>query len=391
MEISKIDVWSLLLIMGAAQGLILLFVLLISKRGNRKANLFLSILLFILILNIIEYLSISSGVYNYFPHLYGLKISIWYLIGPLIFYYTKLLITKNYKFKKIYLLHLIPFFIFLVFSFDIFLLEKSQKIFMINLLKADRAYFPNLVNQDLLVSLQSLHLFSYLLATIYLIKKYRKSILDNFSNIERINLFWLKTLIIDFIIILVVYMIVYLLIPNTSNVDYFSFEKLFLLTISSLLTLTSIFSLNQPEIYLGDLSENIGLSFKSKVNKKYEKSVLTKELSEKILNKIIKYMKEDKPFLEDDFSLNKLSDKISTIPNYVSQVINESLNLNFFDFVNGYRIVEAKKLITNNSENKFTFLQIAYEVGYNSKSAFNRAFKKHTKLTPTKFKNQLVA
>jgi len=68
----------------------------------------------------------------------------------------------------------------------------------------------------------------------------------------------------------------------------------------------------------------------------------------------------------------------------LSQIINESKNINFYDYVNSYRISEAKDLLSSNCDK--TILEILYEVGFNSKSAFNTAFKKFTSVTPSKYK-----
>ena len=74
-------------------------------------------------------------------------------------------------------------------------------------------------------------------------------------------------------------------------------------------------------------------------------------------------------------------------PRWLSQIINEELNKNFYDLVNYYRIEEAKKLLVSVNGER-TILDIAYDVGFNTKSSFNRAFKKQTRMTPSQFKQK---
>ena len=71
----------------------------------------------------------------------------------------------------------------------------------------------------------------------------------------------------------------------------------------------------------------------------------------------------------------------------LSVLINHHLNQHFFDFINEYRIQKAMQILKNPSKKKLTILEILYEVGFNSKSSFNTAFKKHTNQTPTEFRN----
>jgi AraC-like DNA-binding protein len=99
-------------------------------------------------------------------------------------------------------------------------------------------------------------------------------------------------------------------------------------------------------------------------------------------------MKMGKPYLHPDLTLHKLS-KMVVIPyHYLSQIINNKLNKIFFDFINEYRVEEAVKKLTDPTERKKSIHQIANEVGFHSQSAFNRAFKKCTKKTPSDFINQ---
>jgi len=89
----------------------------------------------------------------------------------------------------------------------------------------------------------------------------------------------------------------------------------------------------------------------------------------------------------DNLTLFSLAEMSRITPNYLSQVINLLEGKNFFDFINYYRVEEVKRVINSNQLNQFTLLGIAFECGFNSKAAFNRAFKKFTGITPSEFKN----
>jgi AraC-like DNA-binding protein len=120
--------------------------------------------------------------------------------------------------------------------------------------------------------------------------------------------------------------------------------------------------------------------------KKYEKSRISPEQAEKYLKKLLHFMETEKPYLDPNISLHGLSENLMIPDHYMSQIINTKLKLNFYDFINNYRIEEAKRIFTNSKQEHLTVLEVAYEVGFNSKSAFNRAFKKTTHVTPSEFK-----
>jgi AraC-like DNA-binding protein len=118
---------------------------------------------------------------------------------------------------------------------------------------------------------------------------------------------------------------------------------------------------------------------------------LSEAQKKKYKNKLIQYMETQKPYLDSSLSLNDLSKKISIHHHHLSQILNTYLNQNFFDFINSYRIQESKKLLSENGRNKMTILQVLHETGFNSKSVFNTAFKKHTGMTPTQFRNSQIS
>lgn len=97
------------------------------------------------------------------------------------------------------------------------------------------------------------------------------------------------------------------------------------------------------------------------------------------------YLRKNRTFTNPNLSLNELAQKLKMQPHLLSKVINDGFNKNFFDFINSYRIEEFKKLAKDKRYKHHTFVSLAFEVGFNSKTAFNRSFKKMTNQTPREY------
>ena len=118
---------------------------------------------------------------------------------------------------------------------------------------------------------------------------------------------------------------------------------------------------------------------------KYGRSGLDPERSRQYAERLTGYMAAEKPFTEPELSLDDLAGRLSLSPNQLSQVINEQLGKNFWDFVNEYRIREVEAQFRRGVHQKQTLLAIALDAGFNSKASFNRAFKKFTGQTPSEY------
>ena len=118
------------------------------------------------------------------------------------------------------------------------------------------------------------------------------------------------------------------------------------------------------------------------------KSTLDLENARLYASKLKDFMNTEKPHLTPSLTINHLSEKLSIHPKHLSQVVNEKFRQNFFDFINSYRVEEAKKFLSRRSRNNLNITQILFEVGFNSKAAFNRAFIKHVGMSPREFKRQ---
>ncbi len=117
---------------------------------------------------------------------------------------------------------------------------------------------------------------------------------------------------------------------------------------------------------------------------KYQSRILNEELKEDYIQRLDKAMFTDKMYLDPLLTLERLSKSLRIPRNYLSQLINEHFALNFNEMINQFRINDAKEIM-NSKKQHLTIIDIAYQVGFNSKSTFNTAFKRYTGKTPSTF------
>ena len=131
---------------------------------------------------------------------------------------------------------------------------------------------------------------------------------------------------------------------------------------------------------------------RSEPRPKYEYSSLTSDDISEYKEKLLTYLERDKPYSDNELKVQNLAERLGIASYQLSQVINTELQRNFYDLINSYRIEEAQRRLADPGNQHLTILAIAYDVGFNSKSAFNTAFKKYTNMTPSQYKNsQLTA
>jgi AraC-like DNA-binding protein len=121
--------------------------------------------------------------------------------------------------------------------------------------------------------------------------------------------------------------------------------------------------------------------------RKYAKSGLSEAEAARIHAELKKLMATRKLYTEPELTLSDLSTHLDIPPNYLSQILNEREGKNFYDYINTLRIEEFKRLVSLPENKKFTILSLAFECGFNSKSSFNRYFKKVTGLPPSEYMN----
>lgn len=123
-----------------------------------------------------------------------------------------------------------------------------------------------------------------------------------------------------------------------------------------------------------------------KAARKYAKSGLDAAQIDSYTRKLTVLMEGEKVYLESDLSLLGLARRVGCSVNHLSQAVNAGFGLGFFDFLNSYRVAEAKAILSESSPQPPAILDVSFAVGFNSNSAFYNAFKKATGQTPAQFR-----
>ncbi len=309
--------------------------------------------------------------------------------GPLMYLYAKYLISENPRFYWRNLLHFIPFLAFFVLTF---VYRKVDVTSLANYFRHDE-YLPLRLTYGLCFFI-SISVYSGL--TFHLIKKHQHKIRDLYSySSERITLNWLKGVSISFSVIYLAMFIAgaFNIISGENSPDplLFSYIGLTLFAFAF-----SIYGYKQQEIYRhygiapGVQNGNGRSNGNDNGNGgKYKRSGLKEAEAQKYLKQLLKLMDEEKPYLDGELSILDLTDRMKIPRHYLTQILNEKLNKNFYTFVNEYRVKEVIRMMKDPKYKYFTLLALALEAGFNSKSSFNNIFKNYTGYTPSEYREKL--
>lgn len=223
------------------------------------------------------------------------------------------------------------------------------------------------------------------------ITDYQKNLFLYTSNIDAINLKWLQKVVVCVLIITGLWLIDIVFKLAKTNVFFDHFASLIYL---GGIFFIAYFSLKQKEIFqLNKLEkEEIDVIIIETSNLEVnQKKLISDAYLQEMKYSLIQVMENKKPFLDPELSLFKLSSQLDISSHLLSYIINKGCDENFYQFINGYRIEEAKKMIQDPNMQHLSLIGIAFEVGFNSKTVFNTTFKKRTNQTPSEFKKANLA
>lgn len=224
---------------------------------------------------------------------------------------------------------------------------------------------------------------AYWIACYYRLNRHQRNIRLINSSIKPINLSWLR-----FLLLVIVGMIILWFNQLFFHIVVLSVFLPFGCVIA--LLLISYFLLAQKEIYPFDDKElkEINTIIQNDTKPVESKARFAGEQVKVLKSRIVALMEDEKVYLDNELSLPQLAKMMNISTHDLSYLLNHGFNKNFFQFVNAYRVQEAKRLMLSDKYKHLNILGIAYSSGFNSKTTFNISFKKETDLSPTQFLQQ---
>ena len=342
---------------------LLIEILLLSKKNKSGSDKILTVWMFVILLHLfLFYLHYTEKAYAY-PFMLGVGFPLPLLHGVLLYLYVASLTDQLPERRWILGLHFAPALAAFAYLTPFFILPAERKIEIFASRGADYQVF----NTVLLAAIMASGIF-YISWSALLLKRHAVNIRDRFSDIEKIHLQWLRIL-------------TYGLGGIWGLVVFLAGDALIYAAVVLFIFLIGFFGVRQTDIFSLERSISAG----SETKPKYQKSGLSDEASNELHRRLIDLMKRELLYKKSDLSIDDLGSRLGVHPNYLSQVINQREKKNFYDFVNGYRIDEFKRLVGSQQNLQFTLLSLAHDCGFSSKTSFNRYFRKSTGETPSAY------
>lgn len=377
-------------LIGSVQAL---FYLALFQSKPKKTLSDFILMLFTLLLGAIffdQYLR-NTNFYQLHPQYWGITYCFPILTAPLLYFYVVLITQPEQKFKPWFWLLTLPFFVFLTYYLATYYFLPTDRKNEYFHLATTKPWTMIYAGEFFLVLSGPV----YSVLGLFRLKRHIKNIEGNFSYKAGINLSWLKIILIAIVVVNVIGVLlnifsdIYpLLTYQTSDnlmhslnvlliffIGYYGFKQ----------TLIYPSVKEKPDLIHKEQFDETQLIGNSETSPKYIKSGLQKNEVDIYYSSLIQLMDSEKLFLDSRLSIKTVADKLGMSVNHLSQVINQQSGKNFFKFINEYRVEEAKKLLLDQSNKKYTILAIAYDCGFNSKSSFNTIFKQYTGKTPSDF------
>ncbi len=362
----------------------------------------------------------SVNAYKVIVYVYPLILPVILLFIPVFYLYMLSITTPGFKFSKSETYHFIPAALIALLNIPYLFASADEKA---NFVTQGNGMLNNAMFEYLIAiymvgifGIFTFQLIVYSIKAFALYKKYKTYIENRFSYTENINIDWILLLLICFVVFFVFNDILYLV---GFRQNYFT-QVIYNVAMLSITFYVGYRGLLQKEITENNSSNRPAYNSYNPNNdiitpvhqldsdyneansteeptagskpqkeerfKKYSGSTLSEDQKISLISKLEHLVQVEKIFINEKLSIEDIAIKLDTNSKYISQVINETFNKNFYNYINSYRIEEAKLMLRSELSDKYSILGIAQSVGFVSKSPFNVAFKRITGLTPTEFK-----
>ncbi len=313
-----------------------------------------------------------------------------YLVAPLLYFYVAALVKPQPFSWKANWYHFVPFVFMSLSMLYHFYLRPEVEIWVADgYIHTCAKNLP--FHLDYYALIMAFFSFLYPMICLYLLFKHRARIENEFSYHEKITLTWLRHwILLEIIGFWISFIIVWA--GEFEWVDFlFSFKVIAVVVIFNIVVI-GFFGIKQRAIFTNISQFGSETDTDTKARKgKYEKSGISKSDLKGLADRLNEIMQSDQPYLNPKLDIDELSGLVQTKKHYLSQTLNDYLNTNFYDYINGFRVEEFKKRVVDPQYHHLSILGIALDCGFNSKSSFNHIFKKKEGITPSEFKKTTIS
>lgn len=382
----SLDTWTILFLVAAGQGIFLAFLFFLKRDSviastqayklKRISNILLGVFILFFALTLIDYVGFWTQYNIYVPHFANFWQIYVFLFGPLLFLYLKT--TKlNTALALKDGLHFLPAFLFLLYKIPYIGLSASSKA---NYLSGiyDEEFFRAVKNMPNIYPYYKWLVLGHL--SIYALLMWRMVFSKKEKAATPSSLQWYQYLWFLFLGFVSSFWLYYGLVAMGWLTPTFDYMISFAMTVF-------IYTVGYMGYQHKEKKEVIVFKKMPLIEKpKYQNSSLTETAAQSLLHQLSEWMDKQKPYLDSDIRLAKLAQQINSTPHHLSQVINEQLGKSFSDFINEYRIKAAQEMLLDPKNKSVYIINIAYSVGFNNKTSFNKAFKQMTGMSPSAFR-----
>jgi AraC-like DNA-binding protein len=347
-----------------------LFVVLILKKDKKQPDYILQTWLGVIATHLgLHYMQYTGLSYKY-PHTLGLTLSLPLLHGVLPYFYTISLIRAETLTIRKTIFHLMPFLLLTALAVPFFILSPDQKITVFQ--RNGEGFEWYLLIQLPVIIISGM---AYAIATMIEIRRRSRTAETGMSENKIFGL--MKYVTFGLVAI-------WLLSAAFDDSVIFAGVVVFVLFIG-LFGISRVPGLYTSPALTGLVADQTFINSASLAVERYARTGLKQKDATGIMQRMEAYMKTEKPYTNFDLTLNDLAAYLDTSPNYLSQVINSVSGKTFYNYINHYRIAEFLVLAARQENKKYTFIALAYDCGFNSKTTFNKYFKLHTGQTPSEY------
>lgn len=353
-------------------------ILLLTKKQKSLTDKLLALFIASIGMQLLGYYLKQAGYWEQYPHLTGITAPVVLFHGPFLYLYCLYSLRPDRALRRIDYLHFTPGVAAYLYMTRFFFYSAEEK----RLIDSGEISDFDLFSQFLLIAILISGL-SYSIASYRLTIKHRHVSEEYFSFSEGVSLRWLRYCILSIGMVFLTAAVVIFLRDSLDLRFPFDPEYIFYTIIIGFIFLVGYFGIKQEHLFINYPRTNSVMSDGRRPAAKYKHSGIDEEKADQLFESLLRLMEEEQPFLEPRLTLAELAGMLSVSANNLSQIINQKAKVNFYDFVNNYRVDHFIKSAGKNK--RYNLLALALESGFNSKSSFNQIFRKHKGQTPSEF------